>query len=248
MNGNPFSLEGNTVLVTGASSGIGKAIAILCSRMGAKVFIVARREEKLQETIVQMAGEDHHYIVSDLTKQEDIDRLIDCLPKLDGVMHCAGVGSRILAKSITREEIDRVMEANFIAPVMLQTALLAHKKINRDASLVFLASYGAESPSIANSVYSASKGALVSYAQCLALEVASRGIRVNCISPAMVWTDLVIKGGVDEEMLKEDEKRYPLGRYGQPEDIAPLAVYLLSKGSSWMTATNVKITGGGNFQ
>lgn len=95
-----------------------------------------------------------------------------------------------------------------------------------------------------NAVYSASKGAVISYASCLAVELAPRKIRVNCISPAMVWTDLILKGGVTEEELKEDEQKYPLKRYGTPEDIANLAVYMLSDASSWMTGSNVRITGG----
>jgi len=242
---NPFTLEGKTILITGASSGIGKKIAMLTSQMGANVIITARNEYKLKETLAEMMGEGNSYILADLSKQEEIDYLVERLPKLDGIVHCAGVGSRQLCKHITREEIDRVLGTNFIAPVMLQTSILTKKKLNKGASIVFIASHGANSPAIANAVYSASKGAIISYSNCLALEVASRGIRVNCISPAMVWTDLVVKDGIDEETLHQDEQHYPLGRYGRPDDIAPLAVYLLSDGSQWMTTTNVKINGGG---
>jgi len=244
---NPFSLESKNVLVTGASSGIGRAIAVLCSQFGANVYITARREDKLNETLSLMTGVNNKVVVADLSREKCIDNLTEQFPKLDGVVHCTGIGSRVLCKSVTREEIDRVMGANFIAPIMLQTSLLAKKKLNKNASIVFIASHGANSPAIANSIYSASKGAIISYANCLALEVAPRGIRVNCISPAMVWTDLIVKDGIDVETLKQDEKKYPLGRYGKPEDIAPLAAYLLSDGSSWMTTTNVKITGGGEL-
>jgi len=246
MRDNPFSLDGKNILITGASSGIGREIAILCSKMGASVYAVARREDKLKELMSEMNSTNNGFIVADLLKKEDLDQIIDQIPKLDGVMHCAGVGSRVLAKSVTHDEIRRVMGINFEAPVLLQQSILANKKINKNASIVFLASYAVDSPSIANSVYSASKGAIVSYAKCLALELAPRGIRVNCISPAMVWTDLITKDGIDENMLKEDEKKYPLGRYGKPEDIAPLAVYLLSDSSSWMTTSNINITGGGS--
>lgn len=127
---------------------------------------------------------------------------------------------------------------------MLQTEILKQKKINKSASVVFIASIASESPSVGNAIYSASKGAVISYANCLAVELAPRRIRVNCISPAMVWTDLILKGGVTEEELKEDEQKYPLKRYGTPEDIANLAVYMLSDASSWMTGSNVRITGG----
>jgi NAD(P)-dependent dehydrogenase (short-subunit alcohol dehydrogenase family) len=136
------------------------------------------------------------------------------------------------------------MNTNFKAPVLLQTELLKQKKINKSASIVFVGSIAAESPSIGNAIYSASKGALISYAQCLGKELAVRQIRVNVISPAMVKTNLIYADGISEEQLAEDEKRYPLKRYGTPEDIANLAVYLLSEAASWMTISNVKITGG----
>ena len=139
------------------------------------------------------------------------------------------------------------MDVNFKAPVLLQAEILRQKKINKGASIVFIASIASWSPSMGNSMYSASKGAVISYANCLSLELAPRKIRVNCISPAMVWTDLIQNEAVDEEQLKEDEKRYPLKRYGQPEDIANLAVYMLSDASTWMTGSNVKISGGGKL-
>lgn len=139
-----------------------------------------------------------------------------------------------------------MMDVNFKAPVMLQTEILKQKKINKGASIVFIASIASDSPSIGNAVYSASKGAIISYANCLALELAPRQIRVNCILPAMIWTDLILKGGITEEELKEDEKKYPLKRYGKPEDIANLSIYLLSNAAAWMTGSSIKITGGGN--
>lgn len=244
MTENPFNLIGKTILVTGASSGIGKSVAILCSKMGADVYITARNEQRLQDTITEMPGETKHYLVADLTKQSSLETLSDELPKLDGVVNCAGVGSNVVAKNVNQEEIDRIFKPNFDAPVLLQTTLLSKKKINKGASVVFIASMAASSPTIGNGLYSASKGALISYAKCLGLELAPRKIRVNCISPAMVWTNFVKIDGLDEEMLKEDEKRYPLGRYGQPEDVAGLAAYLLSDQSVWMTNNNIEITGG----
>ena len=161
-------------------------------------------------------------------------------------MHCAGIGQRVLCKVATEQDVDSVMNINYKAPVLLQTELLKQKKINKGASIVFIASISSWSPSIGNAFYSASKGAIISYANCLALELAPRKVRVNCISPAMVWTDLVLQEGVDEEQLKQDEQKYPLKRYGTPEDIANLAIYMLSDASSWMTGSNVKISGGGN--
>jgi NAD(P)-dependent dehydrogenase (short-subunit alcohol dehydrogenase family) len=243
---NPFSLEGKTILVTGASSGIGRGIAIICSKMRAKVIINGRNTEKLQETLFLMEEDEHQIIVADLTDEDTIKKRVENLPKLDGIVHCAGMGQRIPCKDLQSEDITKVMGTNFMAPVMLQAELLRLKKINKGASIVFVASLASWTPSFGNSVYSASKGAIISYANCLAIELAPRKIRVNCISPAMVWTDLILKDGIEEEQLKEDENKYPLKRYGQPEDIAYLAVYMLSDASSWMTGSNIKISGGAN--
>ena len=241
---NPFSLEGKTILVTGASSGIGRGIAVTCSKMGATVILNGRNQLKLSSTLAQMEAGEHKYFSADLTNTESMSRMVSELPALDGVVHCAGMGQRVLCKAATEQDMESVMDANFKGPVLLQTELLKQKRIKKGSSIVFVASIATWSPSIGNAFYSASKGAIVSYANCLALELAPRMVRVNCISPAMVWTDLVLQEGVDEEQLKEDERKYPLKRYGRPEDIANLAVYMLSDASIWMTGSNVKISGG----
>ena len=242
---NPFTLEGKVILVTGASSGIGRGIAITCSKMGATVIINGRNIAKLQETESLMEPDMAIIKSGDLTDAAMLASLVSELPKLDGIVHCAGLGQRIPCKDIESNDVDVVMSVNFKAPVMLQAELLRQKKLNKASSIVFIASIASWSPSLGNSIYSASKGAIVSYANCLSIELAPRKIRVNCISPAMVWTDLILADGTDEEQLKEDEQTYPLKRYGQPEDIANLAVYMLSDASSWMTGSNVNITGGG---
>lgn len=242
---NPFTLEGKTILVTGASSGIGRGIAIACSKMGATVIINGRNEQRLAETMTEMQGEENLSLAADLSDSNSLTGMVSRLPKLDGIVHCAGIGQRVLCKQLQEADLDTMMDVNFKAPVMLQTEILKQKKINKGASIVFIASIASDSPSIGNAVYSASKGAIISYANCLALELAPRLIRVNCILPAMIWTDLILKGGITEEELKEDEKKYPLKRYGKPEDIANLSIYLLSNAAAWMTGSSIKITGGG---
>ena len=246
VNFNPFSLRGKAILVTGASSGIGRGIAVTCSKMGATVIINGRNIERLQESLSQMEGENKSLAVGDLTDSQALSALVGALPKLDGVVHCAGIGQRIPCKLLSEQLVDEVMDVNFKAPIMLQSELLKQNKLNKGGSIVFIASMAIWSPSLGNSVYSASKGAVVSFANCLALELAPRKIRVNCISPAMVWTDLILKDGLEEEQLRVDEGKYPLKRYGQPEDIANLVVYMLSDASTWMTGSNVKISGGAN--
>lgn len=243
---NPFTLEGKTILVTGASSGIGKGIAIACSRMGANMIVTGRNEARLQSTLKELYGVEHSMIVADLTDAASRSNLVESVNKLDGIVYCAGIGQQLPCKMVAEEDVDSVMNANFKSSVLLQALLLSKKKVNKQASIVFMASRAAETPSVGNAVYSASKGAIISYAKCLALEVAPRQIRVNCICPAMVWTDLIYQGGLTKEYFEEAQQSYPLKRYGQPEDIANLAIYLLSDASSWMTGTSIDITGGAN--
>lgn len=232
-----------TILVTGASSGIGRAIAIACASKGMTVVLNGRNVERLNETLAQLSGEGHIIFPADLTDSTQRQALAEQVPVLNGVVHCAGIGSRVLCKMLEADDVQHVMEANFHAPVLLQAALLQEKKIAADSSIVFIASAAVTMPSVGNAIYSASKAALISYAKCLALELAPRKIRVNCISPAMVWTDLALVGAT-EEQLREAEQAYPLRRYAQPEDIAPMATYLLSDEASWITGSNYELTGG----
>ncbi|WP_018464802.1 SDR family NAD(P)-dependent oxidoreductase [Segatella paludivivens] len=242
---NPFSLFGKTILVTGASSGIGRAISIECSKMGARVIITGRNKLKLDETLSMMEGNLNKKVIADLTIEKEAEALVSQLPHLDGIVHNAGVGSRVLCKNINMINLTHDFLPNTYAPILFQALLLQHKVINKNSSIVFISSIGAKHPNIANSVYSASKGAIVSYAKCLGLELAPRKIRVNCVCPGMVWTDLIIQDGVTKEDLEVLQNKYALKRYGKPEDIAYLVLYLLSDASSWMTGNAIDISGGG---
>ena len=241
---NPFTLEGKVIFVTGASSGIGRQIAINCSRMGATIILNGRNEERLQEVLKELENDNHQIAEGDITQKADISNIIDNLPKLDGIVHCAGIDHRKPAKFMEEEDVNRVMGTNFAAPILLQSELLRQKKVKAGASIIFMSSMAANSPSMGHGLYSASKGALISYADCLALELAPRKIRVNCICPGMVWTKLILQDEVTEEELKKDEETYPLKRYGTPDDIANLAIYLLSDAASWVTSSHISITGG----
>lgn len=242
---NPFSLYGKRILVTGASSGIGRATATVCSKMGANVIITGRNEERLNNTFNQLEGENNLSLSADLTDSVQIDELVSKLPQLDGIVHCAGIGDRTLLKMVKEKDLERVMRTNFESPVLLQKALLKKKIVLPSSSIVFIASRAPFAPTIGNGIYAASKGAMIAYAKVLSLELANQLIRVNCICPSMVWTELVEKDakitGVD---YRQEELKYPLKRYGKPEDIANLAVYLLSDASNWMTGSCIDITGG----
>lgn len=244
MGYNPFSLDGKVVLVTGASSGIGRGIAIECSKMGASIVAMGRNELALHETMSNLYGSNHKSIICDLTDGDAVDGIINEIPEIHGIVYAAGIGQRVLCRNIMIDDINSIMNTNFVSVVMLQTKLQRIKRIQKGMSIIMISSIAPESPSVGNALYSASKGALQAYAKCLAIELASRNIRVNCISPAMVWTELIFKGGLTEEELRADESKYPLQRYGTPKDIAHLVIYLLSDASTWMTGSNLKITGG----
>ena len=212
--------------------------------MGATLVLNGRNQKRLKDTLAQLDDGQHIIAASDLNDRESVTTMVNDLPTLNGVVHCAGVGQRVLCKMANETDVDYVMDTNFKGPVLLQTALIKHKKLDKGSSIVFISSIASWSPSVGNAFYSASKSAIASYANCLALELAPRKIRINCISPAMIWTDLILQEGVDKEQLRADEQKYPLKRYGTPEDIAHLAIYMLSDASLWMTGSNVKISGG----
>ncbi len=238
-----FSLSGKTILVTGASCGIGRAIAIACAQAGATVVLNGRNVARLNETLSQMSGEGHIVLPADLTDSKQRQALIEQVPELDGLVQCAGVGNRVPCKAIGEEDIKAVFAPNIEAPMLLQAELLQERKIKKGASIVYMASIAARSAVAGNALYSASKAAIIAYANCLALELAPRNIRVNCISPAMVWTDLALVGASREE-LEQDQLKYPLKRYAQPEDITGAAIYLLSDAAAWVTGSNMELTGG----
>lgn len=242
---NPFSLKDKTILVTGASSGIGRAIAIECSKMGASVIITARSEERLQETLREMEGEQNKLIVADLSIDEDIENLANEMPALDGVVHCAGFTIPKPFNFLSKDDVDAVMKVNFSTPVFLTQKLLKSKKINKKASIVFISSIsGVYVSSVAGSLYSASKGAVNGIVKGMAIELAAKQIRVNSVNPGMIETNIFSAGIISEEQLNEDKKKYPLKRYGKPEEVAYAVIYLLSEASSWTTGSNILIDGG----
>ena len=241
---NPFSLQGKTILVTGASSGIGQATAIACAQMGADVVITGRDAERLQAT-ADLMGEAKGQIVADLIVQEDVEKLVAALPPLDGAVLCAGNSTTLPLQFGTREKFDDMFDVNFFAPVELLRLMYKKKVLQKGASVVLIASIGGTHSFMpGNGVYGASKAALNSVMKYAAREYASRKVRVNSICPGMVDTPLIHRGTITEEQLAEDAKRYPLGRYGRPDDIAHGAIYLLSDASSWLTGHDLVIVGG----
>ncbi len=242
---NPYSLRGKVVLVTGASSGIGRATAIECSRLGATVVITARNENRLRETFDMLSGDSNQMILCDLADDEAINKLVEEVPHLDGLVNNAGYQEYLPVPFIKKDKLEAIMSVNTIAPIALLQKLLRAKKITKGASIVFtssLAGLGINAPG--NSMYAATKGAISAFVTGAAIDLASKKIRVNAVCPGMVNTAIMDYGTVGEEELKADAANYPLGRYGEPEDIAYAIIYLLSDASSWVTATNLVIDGG----
>lgn len=245
---NPYSLEGKTILVTGASSGIGKATAIEASKLGATVVITARDTVRLQETFDLLQGQEereHKQIIADITNESQLDALLSGVPTLQGLVLCAGKGLTLPIQFATREKFDDIFNVNFFAPVELMRMLFKKKKLDKESSVVILSSLGGTQIfSGGNGIYGASKSALNTIMKFAAKEFASRKVRVNSICPGMVDTPLIHRGTISDEQLLEDQKRYPLGRYGRPEDIAYAAIYLLSDASSWITGHDLVLDGG----
>lgn len=244
---NPFSLEDKTILVTGASSGIGQTTAIECSRMGAKVVITGRNEERLKETFNALIGEGHSMVLSDLSNEEEIARLVSSIQNIDGLVSNAGMSCGVKPMTFFKQsDYNNMFMVNTIASATLMRYLNKKKKINKNASCVFTSSVeGTYKTSIGNGLYGMTKAALSAFVKTSALELASKGIRCNTINPGMVKTPLIApNGALTQEQLAVDENRYPLGRYGSTQDIAYAIIFLLSDASSWVTGTELKIDGG----
>lgn len=248
INYNPFSIEGKTILVTGASSGIGKQTAIECSRMGANVIITARNEERLNTTLNALSsdnGQKHQMIIADLANEEGINSLVEQLPTLDGVSLNAGIVKTLPVKFINSKDLEQVLNTNMIGPILLTQKLLKKKKIGKGSSVVFTSSIGGVLIStIGNTMYGVSKGGLNAFMKGLALEMAHKGVRSNSVNPGFVDTNILAAGTITEEDLKKNMSHYPLGRFGKPDDIAHAIIYLLSDASAWVTGHTLVVDGG----
>lgn len=242
---NPFSLENKTILITGASSGIGRATAIECSKMGAKVIVTGRNKERLTETFNSLEGDGHTLLAADLTKSTELLALVDALPIIDGCLNNAGITKIVPVRFITEEALGDILDVNTIAPIMLTQQLVKSKKIAKGASIVFTSSVsGVYCSAIASSLYSTTKGAINGFIKGAALDLAPKQIRVNSVTPGMIDTDIFAEGSITDAQLELDKANYPLKRYGKPEEVAFAVIYLLSDASKWVTGSNLLIDGG----
>ncbi len=243
---NPFSLEGKTVLITGAAGGIGRATSIECAKLGASLILTDINEEGLVSTLELLENKDsHRYIVSNLTIDEEIDKLVEGIDKLDGFVSNAGITKPAPVKFINREDLGRIMSINAMAPMFLTQRLLRKKKFNKNSSIVFTVSIGGVyTTAFGNAMYGSSKGALQVFMKNVALESAVNGIRCNSVNPGMINTGLLKPGTYSEEDRQKDMQTYPMKRYGEPREVALGIVYLLSDASSFVTGHSLIIDGG----
>ena len=240
-----FSLEGKNILVTGASSGLGKSVAINTSSQGARLIITARNNERLNETLNSLKSYDKHKaICCDLSSKKDLDILVEAIEPLEGIVLNAGAVKLAPIAFINDTSIDELFEVNVQSSIRLIQRLVRKKKLKKGASIVFISSIATQKATIGNAVYNATKGAVNSFVKSLALELAKKQIRANAILPGFVPTGIMSNSEMSKEELDVHLKNYPLGRYGKPEDIAYLAIYLLSDQSSWMTGSLLNLDGG----
>ena len=242
---NPFSVEGKTILITGAASGIGKATALQCAEMGAKVILLDLNEDGLNATKSEISEGCAEVIALNLTDFDALCEMVAQLPKLDGVVSNAGIFYSMMAKLSDKKDMEKIFEINTFSHINLLQQLMEQKKLNKGASIVITSSMsGVFCGAVGGSLYGATKSALAGYAKALAIELAPRGIRVNTVHPGMINTPLIHSVALSQDVLDEDKKNYPLGRYGEPEEVAYSIVYLLSEATKWMTGTQLLIDGG----
>ena len=242
---NPFSLEGKTILLTGASSGIGAATAKECARQGAVVVITGRNQERLNAVFQQLEGSGHIAIPCDMCKPDDVELLCAQLPALDGMAFCAGITRTIPVKRIKKEDINDIFSTNLTSPIEIVNSLVKQKKVNKGGSIVFISSISSSYADMGNSVYAATKGGIISFSRVLALELASKGIRANSVRPGFVAGTGMTEGlsRLSGEQIELERQKYPLG-FGETSDIANGIIYLLSDASKWVTGITLTIDGG----
>jgi NAD(P)-dependent dehydrogenase (short-subunit alcohol dehydrogenase family) len=236
-----------TYLITGASSGIGKAVALELANQNARLILCGRNSEKLNHLIQSCQNPELHIIFKgDLTDSENRNKLVDIIDSIDGIVHSAGIVKPVPTKFINEKQIDEVFNINFKSIVLLNAVLLQKNKIAKGSSIVMISSISTVHPYFGGAIYVASKAAIEGYAKTLALELASKKIRVNVVQPALVKTEIytaTIESAFSENEMQKYEKQYPLG-IGNPDDVSNMICFLLSEKSKWITGTSICMDGG----
>lgn len=246
---NPWDLSGRSVLVTGASSGLGRSISVLVSRLGARVSLVGRDEIRLHETAAQLAGSGHRVERFDLSQVERIPEWLKSVATqvgpIHGLVHSAGMHFTVPLRALQLAKFEELMSTNLTAALYLAKGLRQRGVRAERSSVVFLASVMALVGQPGVSAYAASKGALAAAARCLALELAGENIRVNCLAPGHVRTEMGQRNeaSMTPEQVRALEAMHPLG-FGEPEDVAHACAFLLADTSRWITGQTLAVDGG----
>lgn len=236
-------LTGKHILVTGASSGMGRVFCQMIAKEGARVSLLARNKERLKETMTKMEGEGHNYYVCDLTDEEQIKAIIAQMDAVDGAVFCAGINDYVPLKFVKQEKLERIFQTNYFSQVILTQMLAKKKLINKNASLVYISSLSSVLGVAGTLLYASSKAALNSAVRVIATELAPQGIRANAICPGIVRTEMLSGTNIDEDTFTKQAVDYPLG-LGTPEDVGNAVLYHLSDGSRWLTGNCMVIDGG----
>jgi len=240
---NLFDIEYKNILVTGASSGIGKEIAIKLNALGANIIITGRNEERLNETrdlLIYHLGIPVESYPCDLSKEDDIRKMVTELPQLDGVVFCAGVVEYYPIKFINAEKINNIFSVNLNSQIILTQQLTKNKKLKPNGSLVYISSIASKIGVAGTSLYAASKAGLNGFVKVAASELSNQKIRANSICPGIIQTPMTEKAqNVNDDLAKD----YPLG-LGETIDVVGPCIFLLSDASKWITGTELILDGG----
>jgi NAD(P)-dependent dehydrogenase (short-subunit alcohol dehydrogenase family) len=239
------------ILITGASSGIGREVSIKLSKLGYNCILIGRNLNELEVTLKLMSGSDHLIFSGDINDQTFIDHISSQVEELSGIVHSAGIIKLSPIKFINKGDFEKIMNTNLYAPFFITQALIKNKKLLNDSSIIFISSIsGPIIGSKGNLMYSASKSAINGIVKVLALELAEKKIRVNAISAGMIYSEMWKENNtnsVSSEQLSLDSKKYPLG-YGEPSDVASLVSFLTSQESKWITGSTIVLDGGFTIQ
>lgn len=240
-----ISLKGKKIAVTGASSGIGREVAVLASSLGAELVLTGRNKKNLDETVSLLEGNNHIFFCGDLSTEKGVEAFVEFCPEINGIVHSAGIVLPVPLKFIKQKHLQEVFSINTFSSILITTNLVAKNKIKNKSSLVFISSVSTSHPYFGGSIYVASKAALEAFSKNAALELSNKQIRSNVVSPALVKTNIfteTMKSSSEEE-LKKYELQYPLG-FGETTDVASAIVFFLSDSSKWITGQNITLDGG----
>jgi NAD(P)-dependent dehydrogenase (short-subunit alcohol dehydrogenase family) len=247
---NLIDLSGKTIIVTGASSGIGRETAILLSKLGAKLILIARNKERLRDVINSLEGKDHVEIAFDLSSFSEyrylFSRIFEHGSRISGFVHSAGFSKIIPLRNINLNDLEEMMKVNYYSFMLLAKEFVRKKNVDPEgASVVAISSISGDFSVKGHSIYSATKSSLNVSVKALAQEYAPWKIRFNTVSPGWVRTELTDKANrvLTRERLKNVFENYPLGP-GEPIDVAKAVAFLLSEAARWITGTTLVIDGG----